>query len=444
MNSKVALLLTGAVIGAGGVALSEAHLPSLTAAHAAAADSYRALNLFGDVFNRVRTDYVEQPDDGALVEGAIKGMLSSLDPHSSYMNPKDYKAMQAEITGKFGGLGIEVTMENGVIKVVSPIDDTPASRAGILANDFIVKIDGEDVQGMTLGEAVDKMRGAVHSPITLTVVRKGQDNPFDVKLVREEIVVQSVKSREEGQVGYIRITQFSQQTAEGLRTAIEKIQSDIGKDKVQGYVLDLRNDPGGLLDQALEVSDDFIDSGEIVSIRGRRPDQVQSFKATGHDLVAGKPVIVLVNGGSASASEIVAGALQDHHRATVVGTRSFGKGSVQTIISLGSNGALRLTTARYFTPSGRSIQAKGIDPDVVVAEDPPPDANGTAPLRNFGEASLKGHLAAVSGGKEEAGSPAYVPTDPKQDKQLNYALDLIRGVQVNAAFPPDPTKGMPN
>ena len=425
MNSKTALLLTGALLGASGVALSEMHLTAPTAAaQAAAADSYRALNLFGDVFNRIRTDYVEAPNDSDLIEGAIKGMLGSLDPHSSYMNPKDYKAMQAEITGKFGGLGIEVTMENGVIKVVSPIDDTPAS-------------------GMTLGEAVDKMRGAVRSPITLTVVRKGKDKPFDVTLVREEIVVQSVKSREEGQVGYIRITQFSQQTADGLKTAIAKIQSDIGKDKVQGYVIDLRNDPGGLLDQALEVSDDFIDSGEIVSIRGRRPDQVQSFKATRGDLTGGKPIIVLVNGGSASASEIVAGALQDHRRATVVGTRSFGKGSVQTIISLGSNGALRLTTARYYTPSGHSIQAKGIEPDVVVAEDLPPDM-ATGPQATIGEASLKGHLAAEVTGKEESGSPAYVPPDPKQDKQLNYALDLIRGVQVNAAFPADTSKGVPN
>jgi carboxyl-terminal processing protease len=444
MNSKTALLLTGALLGASGVALSEMHLTAPTAAaQAAAADSYRALNLFGDVFNRIRTDYVEAPNDSDLIEGAIKGMLGSLDPHSSYMNPKDYKAMQAEITGKFGGLGIEVTMENGVIKVVSPIDDTPASRAGMLANDLIIKIDGADVQGMTLGEAVDKMRGAVRSPITLTVVRKGGDKPFDVTLVREEIVVQSVKSREEGQVGYIRITQFSQQTADGLKAAIAKIQSDIGKDKVQGYVIDLRNDPGGLLDQALEVSDDFIDSGEIVSIRGRRPDQVQSFKAAGHDLAGGKPIIVLVNGGSASASEIVAGALQDHRRATVVGTRSFGKGSVQTIISLGSNGALRLTTARYYTPSGHSIQAKGIEPDVVVAEDPPPDM-ATGPQATIGEASLKGHLAAEVTGKEESGSPAYVPPDPKQDKQLNYALDLIRGVQVNAAFPADASKGVPN
>src|SRR6202011_3857974 len=277
--------------------------------------------------------------------------------------------------------------------------------------------------------------------ITLTVVRKGNDKPFDVTLVREEIVVQSVKLREEGQVGYVRISQFSQQTAEGLKTAINKIQSDIGKDKVQGYVIELRNDPGGLLDQALEVSDDFLDSGEIVSIRGRRPDQVQSFKAARGDLAAGKPIIVLVNGASASASEIVAGALQDHRRATVLGTRSFGKGSVQTIISLGSNGALRLTTARFYTPSGHSIQAKGIDPDVVVAEDLPPELQ-KSPQPTIGEASLKGHLSGeATTGKEESGSPAYVPADPKQDKQLNYALDLIRGVQVNAAFPADPSKG---
>ena len=442
MNSKTALLLTGALLGASGVALSEMHLTAPTAAaQAAAADSYRALNLFGDVFNRIRVDYVEEPNDGALIEGAIKGMLSSLDPHSSYMNPKDFKAMQAEITGKFGGLGIEVTMENGVIKVVSPIDDTPASRAGMLANDLIIRIDGTDVQGMTLGEAVDKMRGAVHSPITLTVVRKGNDKPFDVTLVREEIVVQSVKSREEGQVGYIRITQFSQQTADGLKTAIAKIQSDIGKDKVQGYVIDLRNDPGGLLDQALEVSDDFIDSGEIVSIRGRRPDQVQSFKAAGHDLAGGKPIIVLVNGGSASASEIVAGALQDHRRATVIGTRSFGTGSVQTIIPLGSgNGALRLTTARYFTPSGRSIQAKGISPDIEVLQEVPDELKTRTDTR--GEASLRGHLKAE--GDEQTGSQSYIPPDPKDDKALLNALDLIRGISKNSAYPPNPKTAVPN
>jgi carboxyl-terminal processing protease len=300
---------------------------------------------------------------------------------------------------------------------------------------------------MTLTDAVDKMRGPVHTPITLTVVRKGLDKPFDVKLTREEIVAQSVKSREDGQVGIIRITQFSEQTADGLKAAIAKIQSDIGKDKVQGYIIDLRNDPGGLLDQAVDVSDDFLDGGEIVSMRGRRPDDLQSYKASPGDLTGGKPIIVLVNGGSASASEIVAGALQDHHRATLLGTRSFGKGSVQKIIPLGSNGALRLTTARYFTPSGRSIQAKGIDPDVVVTEDLPPDlAKAAAAATPIGEASLKRHLPSVgtTGAKEESGSSVYVPPEPKDDKQLNYALDLIRGLQVNAAFPPNANKAVPN
>jgi len=266
-----------------------------------------------------------------------------------------------------------------------------------------------------------------------------------VKLTREEIVVQSVKSRAEGQVGYLRISQFSEQTSDGLKAAIDKIKADIGKDKVQGYIIDLRNDPGGLLDQAVDVADDFLDSGEIVSIRGRRPGDVQSYKASPGDLTGGKPIIVLVNGGAASASEIVAGALQDHHRATVLGTRSFGKGSVQKIIPLGANGALRLTTARYYTPSGRSIQAKGIEPDVVVAIDLPPELAQAAQPK-IGEASLKGHLPSVGAksGKEESGSLAYVPPDPKNDKQLNYALDLIRGLQVHAAFPPDPSKGVPN
>jgi carboxyl-terminal processing protease len=440
MNSKAALLVAGALIGATGVALSKADMVAGTA-NAASTNTYRELNLFSDVLSRIQRDYVEKPDDSALIESAISGMVGSLDPHSSYLNPKDLKAMQVEMTGKFGGLGIDMTMENGVIKVVSPIDDTPAATAGILANDLITALDGEPVDGMTLSQAVDKMRGAVNAPITLTVVRKSIDKPFDVKLVREEIVVQSVKSREEGQVGYIRIAQFTQQTADGLKAAINKIQSDIGADKVQGYIIDLRNDPGGLLDQAVTVSDDFLDSGEIVSMRGRHPDQIERFKATPGDLAAGKPVIVLVNGGAASASEIVAGALQDHRRATILGTRSFGKGSVQTIIPLGANGALRLTTARYFTPSGRSIQAKGIDPDIVVAEDLPP--NLTNQQASIGEAALKGHLTGDSAGANgESGSPAYVPPDPKDDKQLNYALALLRGVQVNAAFPPDPNKSV--
>ena len=447
MIRKASLLLTGAVFGAiGAVSLTQIHVFTGGPANAAASDTYRSLNLFGDVFERVRADYVEVPDDNDLIESAINGMLSSLDPHSSYMSPKNFKDMQVQTSGKFGGLGIEVTMEEGVIKVVSPIDDTPAAKAGILANDLITAIDGETAQGMTLNQAVDKMRGAINTPITLTIERKGVDKPFDVKLVRAEITIQSVKSREEGQVGYIRISSFNEQTFDGLKAAIDKIQKDIGRDKVKGYVIDLRNNPGGLLDQAIAVSDAFLDRGEVVSTRGRHADETQRYNAHSGDLAAGKPVIILVNGGSASASEIVAGALQDQRRATIIGTRSFGKGSVQTIIPLGANGALRLTTARYYTPSGRSIQAKGIEPDIEVIQELPADlAKDVSADMPRGESSLKGHLANPEADtKEESGSLAYVPTDAKDDKQLNYALDLLRGLQVNSAFPPDPSRGIPN
>ncbi len=444
MIRKASLLLTGAALGAlVAVSLTQSHFFLGGTANAAASDTYRELNLFGDVFERIRSDYVETPNDTALIESAINGMLSSLDPHSSYMSPKSFKDMEVQTSGKFGGLGIEVTMENGALKVVSPIDDTPAARAGILAGDLIVGIDGDQVQGMTLNQAVEKMRGAINTPITLTLQRKGVEKPFDVKLVRDEITIQSVRSHEDGQVGYIRITQFNEQTYDGLKKAIDKIQADIGKDKVKGYIIDLRNNPGGLLDQAIAVSDTFLDQGEIVSTRGRHADETQRYNAHLGDMVDGKPVIVLVNGGSASASEIVAGALQDHRRATILGSRTFGKGSVQTIIPLGANGALRLTTARYYTPSGRSIQAKGIEPDIEVVQDLPPDlAKQISPPQ--GEASLKGHLSVEGGGKEQSGSPAYVPPDPKDDKQLNYALDLLNGLQVNSAFPPDPNKGIPN
>jgi len=446
MIRKASLLLAGVAIGAiGVVALSQSHLLPAGIANAAPADTYRELNLFGDVFERIRADYVETPDDTQLIESAINGMLAGLDPHSSYMSPKSFKDMQVQTSGKFGGLGIEVTMEDGAVKVVSPIDDTPASRAGVLAGDLITAIDGDTVQGMTLNQAVDKMRGGIGTPITLTIERKGKDKPFDVKLVRAEIVVQSVRSREEGQVGYIRITSFNEQTFDGLKNAIDKIQADIGKDKVQGYIIDLRNDPGGLLDQAIAVSDAFLNQGEIVSTRGRHADETQRYNARPGDLADGKPVIVLVNGGSASASEIVAGALQDHRRATILGTRSFGKGSVQTIIPLGANGALRLTTARYYTPSGASIQAKGIVPDIEVTQPLPPDlAADASQVESKGEASLKGHLAIQDGGKEATGSSAYVPPEAKDDKQLQYALDLLRGLQTNAAFPPDPNRGIPN
>jgi carboxyl-terminal processing protease len=445
MIRKTSLLLAGVALGAlVAVGISQTHLFQGGAAEAAVSDTYRTLNLFGDVFERIRSDYVEVPDDTALIESAINGMLAGLDPHSSYMSPKSYQDMQVQTTGKFGGLGIEVTMEDGIVKVVTPIDDTPAAKAGILSNDLITAIDGDSVQGMTLNQAVDKMRGGIGAAITLTIQRKGNDKTFDVKLVRAEIVVQSVRSRVEGQVGYIRLTQFTEQTYDGLKAAIEKIQTTVGKDKVQGYVLDLRNNPGGLLDQAIAVSDAFLERGEIVSTRGRHAEETQRYNAHAGDLSDGKPVVVLINGGSASASEIVAGALQDHRRVTIVGTRSFGKASVQTIIPLGSNGALRLTTARYYTPSGRSIQAKGIDPDIEVIQELPPDLAKEPDVGPQGEASLKGHLSVEGGGTEQSGSLAYVPPDPKDDKQLNYALDLLRGLQSNAAFPPDPNRGIPN
>ncbi|MBW8858083.1 MAG: S41 family peptidase, partial [Bradyrhizobium sp.] len=321
-----------------------------SSARAATSDTYRQLNLFGDVFERVRSDYVEKPDDSKLVESAISGMLAGLDPHSSYMDAKSFRDMQVQTRGEFGGLGglgIEVTMEDGLIKVVSPIDDTPASKAGIMANDIITNLDDEAVQGLTLNQAVEKMRGPVNTKIRLKIIRKGSDNPIDVTLVRDNIRVRSVRARVEADdIAYIRITTFNEQTTEGLKREVANLSNQIG-DKLKGYIIDLRNNPGGLLEEAVTVSDSFLDKGEIVSTRGRNAEETQRRTAHAGDLTKGKPVIVLVNGGSASASEIVAGALQDHKRATIVGTRSFGKGSVQTIIPLGSgNGALRLTTAR--------------------------------------------------------------------------------------------------
>ena len=403
-----------------------------TSARAEENDTYRQLNLFSDVFERVRADYVEPTDDAKLVEAAINGMLTSLDPHSSYMNPKNFRDMQVQTRGEFGGLGIEVTMENGVVKGVTPIDDTPASRAGLRPNDYITHIDGKPILGLTLSDAVDKMRGPVNTIVTLTVVRKGVDEPFDVKLTRDIITIKSVKYHREGDVAYIRITSFNEQTGDLLEDAIRSLRKQIGASKVRGYILDLRNNPGGLLDQAIAVGGDFVKDGEIVSTRGRHPEDTQRYNARGDDLTEGKPVIVLVNGGSASASEIVAGALQDHRRATILGTRSFGKGSVQTIIPLGSDGALRLTTARYYTPSGHSIQAKGIVPDIVVeqAEDPKKKKK----MLITGEAELPGHLMPEDGSKEVAGSDSYVPADKKDDKQLLYAIDLLNGIRKDAAF----------
>ncbi len=447
MMRKYSMLVVGALLGAGlVVGLGQGRQFIAGRAVAAAADTYRQLNLFGDVFERIRSDYVEQPDDAKLVESAINGMLSSLDPHSSYMSPKSFKDMQVQTRGEFGGLGIEVTMEDGLVKVVAPIDDTPAARAGIRAGDVITQLDGEEVKGLSLNQAVDKMRGPVNSPITLTIKREGAAEPLPIKIVRDTIRIRSVRSREEGgDVGYLRITQFNEQTFDGLRDQIEKIAKSIPADKLKGFVLDLRNNPGGLLDQAISVSDAFLERGEIVSTRGRNADESQRYNARAGDLTKGKPVIVLVNGGSASASEIVAGALQDHKRATLVGTRSFGKGSVQTIIPLGQNGAIRLTTARYYTPSGRSIQAKGIEPDIEVLQDTPEDLKGKDDTK--GEASLKGHLKNPADGapaEEKTGSQAYVPPDAKDDKALNFAYDLLRGTKTNAAYPPNPKAAVPN
>ncbi|WP_370867278.1 S41 family peptidase [Parvibaculum sp.] len=403
-----------------------------TPAYAAGdSNTYRQLNLFGDVFERVRADYVEPTDDAKLVENAINGMLTSLDPHSSYMTPKSFRDMQVQTRGEFGGLGIEVTMENGVVKVVTPIDDTPASRANLRPNDYITHIDGTQILGMTLSDAVDKMRGPVNTEVTLTIVRKGEEEAFDVKLTRDVITIKSVKYNREGGIGYIRITSFNEQTSDLLEQAISNLSKEIGPSRLKGFILDMRNNPGGLLDQAISVSDDFIDGGEIVSTRGRHPEDTQRYNARSGDITNGRPIIVLVNGGSASASEIVAGALQDHRRATVLGTRSFGKGSVQTIIPLGSDGALRLTTARYYTPAGRSIQAKGIDPDIIVQQTAPEEKKKKASA--VGESALPGHLAAEEG-DEMAGSDSFVPADKKDDKQLLYAIDLLNGARKDAAY----------
>ncbi|MCK2056504.1 S41 family peptidase [Methylobacterium sp. 37f] len=432
---KVSLVLVGAFLGVGSsMVATQTRLLSGTSAVAASAETYRQLSLFGDVFEKIRTDYVEKPDEAKLIEAAVNGMLTSLDPHSSYMDSKSFRDMQVQTRGEFGGLGIEVTMEDGLIKVVTPIDDTPASKAGILTNDIITQIDEDQVQGLTLNQAVDKMRGPVNSPVKLKISRKESKDPIEVTLNRDVIKIKPVRSRAEGgDIGYIRLTQFNEQTFDGLRAAIDKLNTDIGADKLKGYVLDLRNNPGGLLDQAVMVSDAFLDRGEIVSTRGRNPDETQRFSAKAGDLTKGKPIVVLVNGGSASASEIVAGALQDHKRATVLGTRSFGKGSVQSIIPLGGSGALRLTTARYYTPSGRSIQAKGIEPDQEILQEVPDELKGKDETK--GEAGLKGHLKQKDV-EERGGSSAYVPPDPAKDKQLTAAFDFLRGIQKGAANTP--------
>lgn len=409
---------------------------AMTAKEKEQAETYKFLNLYGDVFERVRSEYVEEVTDKDLVENSLNGMLSSLDPHSGYMNAEEFRSMTIETRGEFGGLGIEVTMENGLVKVVSPIDDTPAYEAGIKAGDLFVELDGEQVMGLTLSEAVKKMRGKIGTDITLTVLREGVSEPLTIKITRDLIRIKSVRHRTEDNVGVIRITTFNQQTYKGLKKAFKEINAELGEDLV-GYVIDLRNNPGGLLDQAIAVSDAFLESGEIVSTRGRTKEDTRRDNATPGDMAKGLPVIALINGGSASASEIVAGALQDHKRGIVMGTKSFGKGSVQSVITIPGHGAIRLTTARYYTPSGRSIQAKGIEPDIVVEE-----ARVIEKLDkkfDIHEADLRGALDKNKDTKDKKDKKAE-KKDVKKDKdgneiidyQMTRAIDLLQGISLHS------------
>ena len=391
---------------------------------------YQQLNMFGEVYERVKREYVEEVSDKELIEAAIEGMLQSLDPHSSFMNSESFKDMQVQTKGEFGGLGIEVSMEDGFVKVVSPIDDTPAFEAGVQAGDFIIEIDGVSVYGMTLGEAVDQMRGLINTEITIKISR-GDAEPFDIKIIRDKIKVQSVKARREGNAAYLRITSFNEKTESGLLKKMKKLKEEIGKD-ITGVILDLRNNPGGLLTQAVAVSDAFLNRGEIVSTRGRKKRSQQKFTAISGDISDGLPVVILINGGSASASEIVAGALQDHKRAIIMGTTSFGKGSVQTIIPIQRDSAMRLTTARYYTPSGNSIQAKGIVPDIIVKQ---AKIEELEPFSNRKESDLKGHLENPTEGnanlekikKENSNTEVE---NKKIDYQLNRAIDLLEGISL--------------
>ncbi|MFQ5971987.1 MAG: S41 family peptidase [Alphaproteobacteria bacterium] len=392
-------------------------------ARAASNETFRQLELFGDVFERVRSFYVDETVDEDLIESAINGMLNALDPHSSYLNEKNFRDMQVQTRGEFGGLGIEVTMEQGLIRVIAPIDDTPASRAGLRPGDFITHLDGEQVLGMSLSDAVEKMRGRVNSDIVLTIRREGEE-AFDVTLTRDVVKIQSVRSRVEGDIGYVRITTFNEQTESGLTREIQKLKSELG-DSLAGIVLDLRNNPGGLLDQAVKATDAFMERGEIVSTRGRSQGEESRFNATPGDLIDGLPLIVLINGGSASASEIVAGALQDHRRAIILGTRSFGKGSVQTIVPIPGHGAMRLTTARYFTPSGRSIQVTGISPDIHIEQSRVEAIDGGGAITR--ESDLPHALESVE--DDEQGALQGLDLAP-EDYQLSRAIDMLHGIAL--------------
>lgn len=400
---------------------------------------YADLRLFGDVFDRIRSEYVDVPDERELIRAAIDGMLSSLDPHSGYLSPESFGDVQQETTGEFGGLGIEVTMEEGIVRVVNPIEDTPAEAAGILANDYIIKLDGVPVLGQSMDEAIGQMRGIVGEPITVTILREGITDPFDITLERGFIPQRVVRWIVDRDVGIMQLDRFSEQAYTGIRDAIEEMIDERDGELPKGLVLDLRNNPGGLVDQAVFVADAFLSQGAVVITRGRTEQESARYDARPDDLdalIADVPLVVLINGGSASASEILAGALQDQRRAVIVGTRSFGKGSVQSIISLGSNGAMRLTTARYYTPSNRSIQASGIHPDITIFQNVPEEFQGRDEV--IGEAALAGQIGGGSEEEATTGSSVFVPRDRTQDTQLNYAIDLILGDETNPAFPPDP------
>ncbi len=397
--------------------------------------TYELLDLFGTVFERVKSDYVEEISDDKLIESAINGMLTSLDPHSSYLSEKAFNEVKIQTKGEFGGLGIEVTMENGLVKVVSPIDDTPAYKAGIKAGDLISHINEEAVMGMTLSEAVERMRGKPGSGIDLTILREGENEPLEFTITRAIIKIRSVRHRAETDVGYIRVTSFSEQTSRGVEQAFESLRKEIGADNMKGLVIDLRNNPGGLLDQAIAMSDLFLEQGEIVSTRGRTENSAKRFNARAGDIAEDMTIVVMINGGSASASEIVAGALQDHDRALVIGTKSFGKGSVQTVVPLPEHGAMRLTTSRYYTPSGRSIQAEGIEPDIEV---PPSRIERLSQRSGRKEADLRGHLKNDQGKKAndkgQNGEESQESDAESEDYQLIRALDLIRGIHLYKAM----------
>ena len=439
MNKFLMAALGGTVAGV--VATTQFVGPLLAQESEKSGSVYEQLDLFGDIFERIRAQYVEEVDEGDLIEAAINGMLTSLDPHSSYLPPDDAEDMRVQTRGEFGGLGIEVTQEDGFVKVVSPIDDTPAFEAGIEAGDFITHVDGESVLGMTLDEAVDLMRGPVGSDIVITVAREGEEEPFDVTITRDTITLTAVRTRLEGDTVVLRVTTFNDQTFPNLSEGLaERIEEAGGLDEVNGVVLDLRNNPGGLLTQAIKVSDAFLNKGEIVSTRGRDPQDGDRYNASEGDLASGKPMVVLINGGSASASEIVAGALQDHRRAVVVGTKSFGKGSVQTVMPVRGDGAMRLTTARYYTPSGRSIQALGVSPDIVVEQPRPrPDEEEEEAVNPFSrsEADLRGRLDNDSLSEEEIRQIEEEREQAEQaaalreeDYQLAYAIDILKGLTV--------------